>query len=168
MDISQICLLLFLFDDRIIDQHCINRKSEYFVLPWIRRVGICSRLWYTISWNVGFKKKWLPSDSKLNFVFEWIHSDLHLFLPNPTPWSDYITHYINIYFSQRCHISFVNWKWHSFQNWELCSNICTHIMTFSDNVTQVDKVFALENTEGTYSVEVLPAKYLLWYIPAEK
>ena len=41
-------------------------------------------------------------------------------------------------------------------------------MTFSDNVTQMDKVFALENTEGTYSVKVLPEKYLLWYIPAEK
>ena len=44
---------------------------------------------------------------------------------------------------------------------ELCSNICTHIMTFGDNVTQVNKVFALENSEGTYSVEVLPAKCLL-------
>jgi hypothetical protein len=34
-------------------------------------------------------------------------------------------------------------------------------MTFGDNVTQVNKVFALENSEGTYSVEVLPAKFLL-------
>ena len=105
-----------MFDDIIVDQHCFNRKSECVVSPWIRRVGICSRLWYPISWNIGFKKKWLPSDSKLNFVFEWIHSNFHLFLPNPTPWSDYITHYINIYYRQCCHISFINWKWHSFQN----------------------------------------------------
>ena len=150
-----------MFDDIIVDQHCFNRKSECVVSPWIRRVGICSRLWYPISWNIGFKKKWLPSNSKLNFVFEWIHSNFHLFLPNPTPWSDYITHYINIYYRQCCHISFINWKWHSFQNrLENFVLIFVHIL-WPLVITQVNKVFALENTEGTYSVEVLPAKFLL-------
>lgn len=85
-------------------KHQYNNVNDIYTLPWVTWICVRRGFWDSLWWSVGFEEERLPSHMEIKLVFQGLHGEFHLPLPNPTPGSDDIAHHIDIYPWFWCHI----------------------------------------------------------------